>query len=479
MRLKQLNRYKSAGISLNGMRLNTANIVALSFIILVGFGCGEEEVVPEKEAPAKEETLTQYGEPFNNVPSTSDIAMYEVNLQAFSSSGDLKGVEARLDEIKDLGINVVWLMPIYPTGELKSVGSPYAIKNYTQVNPEFGNLEDLRSLVEEAHKRDMAVILDWVANHTAWDHPWIQNPTWYARDASGNIISPPGMGWADVAELNYGSQAMRKEMIEAMKYWVLEANVDGYRCDYAEGVPTDFWEQAIDTLRSIPDREIIMFAEAADKELFSAGFDLIFGWNFHSSLKEVFNDNASAAGLFSANANDYTNVPEGAHILRWIDNHDDNAWEDTPVNTFKGQQGALAAFVLTSYMGGVPLIYNGQEVGYQEQLSFFKGSNTKIDWTVNPEIRTAYENLMAFRNNSEAVKNGSIESYSTNDVTAFKRVSGTEEVLVIVNVRNQEVNYQVPSSLANTSWQEATTNETVTLSNSVSLEPFSYLILKK
>lgn len=456
------------------------NFLFLVLILLLSLSaCKKDNTVNDPPGQEVDDGPAQYGEPFDNVPQTADIAMYEVNLRAFSASGDLKGVQGRLDEIKDLGINVIWLMPIYPTAEQKSIGSPYAVRDYTEVNPDYGDLDDLRLLVEEAHNRDMAVILDWVANHTAWDHPWTENPDWYTRDASGNIVSPPGMGWNDVADLNYNSQAMREEMIMAMKYWVLEANVDGYRADYAAGVPTDFWERAIDTLRSIPDREIIMFAEAAEKEMFDADFDLIFGWTFYHRLKEVFNDNAPAATLVAANTNDYRNVPDGSHILRWIDNHDDNAWEDTPVNIFNGQEGALAAFVITAYMGGVPLIYNGQEVGFPRKLPFFEGNTVKIDWTLNPDLLAEYQRLMAFRNSSEAVKRGSVETYDTDDSMAFKRVSGGEEVLVIVNVRNQEINYQLPSALAHTSWTDALSNEAVSFNNAVLLEPFSYLVLRK
>lgn len=457
-----------------------SNFLFFVLILLLSVSaCKKEDTGTEPPGQEADSGPTQYGEPFSGVPNTADIAMYEVNLRAFSASGDLKGVQERLDEIQDLGINVIWLMPIYPTGDEKSIGSPYAVSDYTEVNPDYGDLDDLRSLVEEAHSRDMAVILDLVANHTAWDHPWMENPNWYTRDASGNVVSPPGMGWNDVADLNYNSRAMREEMIEVMKYWVLEANVDGYRADYAEGVPLDFWKEAINTLRNIPDREIIMFAEAADKEMFSAGFDLIFGWTFYHRLKEVFNDNAPMAALVAANANDYSNIPDGSHILRWIDNHDDNAWEDTPVNIFNGQEGSLAAFVITAYMGGVPLIYNGQEVAFPRRLPFFEGNTVKIDWSINPDILAEYQRLMAFRNSSEAVKRGSIETYHTDDIMAFKRVSGTEEVLVIVNVRNKEIHYQLPSSIANTSWADAMSNETVSFDDAVSLEPFSYLILEQ
>jgi glycosidase len=198
----------------------------------------------------------------------------------------------------------------------------------------------------------------------------IQNPSWYAKDAAGTIISPPGMNWNDVAELNYSSTAMRKEMIKSMTYWVLEANIDGFRCDYAEGVPTDFWKEAIDALRAIPNRKLIMFAEGAKKELLTAGFDLIFGWDFYNKLKDVMNNSKPASDLLAFNITDYNNVPEGKHILRWITNHDDGAWDDSPINIFKGQKGALAAFTLTSLMRGVPLIYNGQELVMQENSIF-------------------------------------------------------------------------------------------------------------
>lgn len=464
-----------------GNRSKAAVLVVLSSILLVGAGCeNEDKEFPTIDPPpVVDGDFTQYGTPFENVPHTSDIAMYEVNIGAFSAGGGLKGVESRLDEIKKLGINVIWLMPIYPTGDLNGIGSPYAVKNYMQVNPAFGSLNSLRSFVEKVHERDMAVILDWVGNHTAWDNPWIEeNPEWYTMDDDGNIISPPGFNWTDVADLNYANAEMRAEMIQSMKYWVLEANVDGYRVDYAEGVPTTFWEEAIDELKAIPNRDIIMFAEAADKAMFSAGFDLIFGWYFYSRLEEVFNHNVSAANLITAHTVDYTDVPDGSHILRWITNHDDNAWEDTPQNIFNGQDGALAAFVVTSYMGGVPLIYSGQEVGYPNQLAFFEGNTTKIDWSINPEILTEYQQLMAFRNSSNAVRGGGVETYPSQDIVAFKRISGSEEVVVLVNIRGTAVNFELPASLANTTWEDAFTNNSVTLNDAVLLEGHAYMILK-
>ena len=451
-------------------------VLLVSQLLLVAACSKDEEALPTGPAVV-DEVPKQYGAPFTHVPATADIVMYEVNFWAFSQQSNLDGVKARLDQLKDLGVNVVWLMPIYEIGELKGIGSPYAVKNYKKINPSFGTLENLRSLVSEAHARNMAVILDWVANHTAWDNPWIQNKSWYTQDASGNIISPAGMGWTDVADLNFGSSAMRKEMISAMKYWVLEANVDGFRCDHADGVPTASWKQINDSLRAVPNRKLIMFAEGSAKEFFGAGFDLIFGWNFYGKLKAVYDDNASAADLIAAHNADYSSMPAGKHILRWITNHDDNAWDDTPANIFNGQAGALAAFVVTSYMGGVPLIYDGQEVGFNTKLPFFQNSTTKIDWNANPDVLAEYKKLMAFRNSSAAVKTGTLETFQNPDVMAFKKTSGDEAVVVLVNLRNTAKEVTLPASVANATWTNALSHESVSVADHVSLQAYEYLIL--
>ena len=195
-------------------------------------------------------------------------------MRAFSTQSNFQGVIARLDSIKALGINVIYLMPIYPVGAVKSVNSPYCVKDYKGVNTEFGNLTDLRALIEGAHSRNMSVILDWVANHTAWDNAWItQHKDWYLQDGLGNIVSPPGTGWNDVAQLNFTNGMMRLEMIRSMKYWVYTANVDGFRCDFADGPPYDFWKQAIDTLRNITTHKLLMLAEGTRSNHYTAGFD--------------------------------------------------------------------------------------------------------------------------------------------------------------------------------------------------------------
>ncbi len=446
--------------------------------VLIPFqACKKEEIKFDDNDPVVvTDELEQYGTPFDAVPEVSDITMYEVNLFAFSNNRDIAGVTSKLDHIKDLGINVIWLMPIYPIGQLNGSGSPYSVKDYTAVNSDLGTLDDLRELVEEAHNRGMAVILDWVANHTSWDNEWIEDKSWYTTDESGNIVSP-NADWLDVADLNFNSTAMREEMINSMKYWVLEANVDGFRCDHADGVPDDFWKDAIDELRAIPDRDIIMFAEGERKSLYSSGFDLLFGWTFYSKAKDIIGNNVAASQIFQANASEYDNIPNGKHVVRWITNHDDNAWDALPQDLFKGVRGSIAAFVLSTYMNGVPLIYNGQEVGFNQQLGFFDSNYTIIDWTQNTDLYSEYSQIINVKNNYEAFRKGTLESYTDDNVVAFTRKNENETVLVVVNTRNANVTYSVPSSIQNSNWSDCISEEAVQIGETLSLQPFEYLIV--
>lgn len=416
----------------------------------------------------------QYGDPFQEVPEIEDVIMYEVNLRAFSSAGDLQGVIDRIDSIAEFGVNVLWLMPIYPIGIEKGINSPYCVRDYKAVSEEYGTLDDLRDLTDAAHARGMAVILDWVANHTSWDNPWIQTPTWYTQDAKGNIIHPPGTNWLDVADLNYDNTIMRSAMIDAMRFWIFRANIDGFRCDYADGVPFDFWEQAWDKVHVIPGRKFILFAEGARTDHFEAGFDLNFGWEFYGSIKDIFNGQP-AGESFQADENEYKNIPANKHWVRFTTNHDESAWDATPVNLFNGIDGALAASVLTIFTGGVPLIYGGQEVGTLANVPFFNNSIT--EWDNNPEMKAAYKKILNFYRQSAVAKNGTNVLFGNSDVECFKKVLDEDELLIIVNIRNSNLIFTLPEELQNTEWTNVMTNEQLNLADQLSLEPYSFYIL--
>ena len=466
------------------MKVNSGifGLVALAFIAIC---CSKSEVQPtptpnNPTPPIVYTDPAQHGTPFGSVQDTPDIVMYEINLRAFSQSGTFSGILPRLDSIKALGVNTIWLMPIYPVGQLNSVGqlgSPYSVKNYKEVNSEFGTLDNLRTLVDSAHAKGMAVILDWVANHTSWDNPWITNVTWYTRNSSGAIVIPPGTNWQDVADLDYSSTAMKRAMFNAMKYWILAANVDGYRCDYADGVPYEFWKAAIDTLHTIPGRKLIMLAEGARSDHFIAGFQLNYAWDYFAKLKDVIGSAQPAAGLATSNTTEEINLPAGSAKLRFTANHDEVAWNGTPLSLFNGKDGSMAAFVLAAYMGGVPLIYNGQEVGCPVMIPFF--SKSPIDWTLNPDVKAEYKALIKFRKNNDPIKRGTIETYTHADISAFKRVFGSDQTLVLVNTRNSTINYTLDAAVANSSWTNALDNSSVNLGTQISLQAYEYLILKK
>lgn len=416
----------------------------------------------------------QCGEPFAGVPDRRDVSIYQVNMRVFSEAGNFRGITARLDSIRALGFNVMYLMPIYPVGQVRSVNSPYCIRDYLSVNKEFGTLSDLRALVDGAHTRGMAVILDWVANHTAYDHPWTQNKSWYLQDAQGNIISPPGMGWNDVAQLNFKNQDMRNALIAAMKYWVLEANIDGFRCDYSDGPPHDFWEQALDTIRSIKPHGLLLLSEGRRRDHFKAGFDYNFGFTFFEHLKKVFADKESAKVIDTLNVKDYIGTEPGQRIVRYTSNHDVNGSDGTPLELFGAKQGSMAAFVIVAYMKSVPMLYNGQEVGTPHRLTF-PFTSTKIDWNINPELKAEYKKIIAFRNQSAAIRRAEPVSYTTDDVCAFTKQEGSEQVFVLVNVRNRPVTYVLPQTVTGY-WKDAFSGKSIRFGKTIVLEPYQYIV---
>ena len=454
--------------------LNTI-IIALSFALSSCGGSTDTPVITDPPVVVSQDPV-QYGTPFAGVPDARDVVIYQVNMRSFSAGRNFQAVTARLDSIKGLGVSVIYLMPIYPVGSQKSVNSPYCVKDYVAVNSEFGTLTDLRTLIDGAHSRGMSVILDWVANHTAWDHAWINTPSWYVQNSTGVIQSPNG--WTDVAQLNFNNFEMRKAMIKAMKYWVYTANCDGFRCDYADGPPADFWKQAIDTLRKISTHKLLMMAEGTRADHFASGFNYTFGFRFYDQMKTVFSNNQPVTNFDNLNTTEYANAGESNMVVRYITNHDVNSSDGTALDLFGGSTGSVTAFVVAAYMKGVPMIYNGQEVGTPYRLTFpFTG--TAIDWTLNKAMVAEYKKILAFRNSSTAIRRGTLMSYSNSNVCAFIKISGAETVFVVCNLRNTSNSFTLPAGIANSQWGDAFTNTAVSLTTQLTLAPYSYIVLKK
>ncbi len=450
--------------------------IVLLLLVFPAISCGSDD------SNGSSSPYEQYGERFAAMPKKEDAIIYQVNVRSFSDAASINGVREKLAYIKDLGVNVIYLMPIYPIGQVNMAGaegSPYAVQNYKEVSPAMGTLQDLRTLVEEAHTMGMAVILDWVANHTAFDNPWItEHSDWYKKDANGNIISPEGTNWYDVAQLDYDNPEMRKGMIDAMSYWVYNANIDGFRCDAADFVPQSFWTDAISELRGIKNQDILMLAEGTRSNHFQAGFDYTFGFTFFDAIKKVFGQNRPATTLQDANATEYANnYQSDQRVVRYTTNHDVNLSDGTPLELYKGAKGSVAAFLVAAYMRSVPMLYNAQEIGYNQRIDYF--DSDPIDWnSPNNEMLAEYKKIIAFRNGSDAIKRGAFIGYSNNAASVFTMQHDNETVLVVCNLTNTNANYIFPPALTG-SWTDAFTGGAVTVGTDVMLQPFQYMVLKK
>jgi cyclomaltodextrinase / maltogenic alpha-amylase / neopullulanase len=367
-----------------------------------------------------------------------DGVIYEIYPRAFSQQGNFNAITARLDELKDLGVTILWLMPIHPIGQEKkkgTIGSPYAVRDYYSINPDYGTTGDLKRLIHEAHARGLKVIIDIVANHTSWDSVLMKHPEFYKRDARGNITYPHD--WYDIAALNYENQELRRYMTDMLKYWLREFDLDGFRCDVAGEVPTDFWENARVELEKVkPD--ILMLAEAHKPELQVKAFDLDYSWPLHSALTNVLQGRAPASELRKEWEKEVQEWPRGALHMRFSDNHD----ERRAIARF-GEPAALAASAFVFTLDGVPMIYNGMEVGDTTESgapALFE--KLPIFWAIaerRPEFRKFYREIMARRRASKALRRGTVEWIRNSDearVVSFVRRAEGEEVLVTINFSN-------------------------------------------
>ena len=416
--------------------------------------------------------------PLKEMPAVKDVAMYQVNPRVFAPEKSLRAVADRIDSIKALGVNVMWVMPIYPIGIEKGKNSPYCIQDYKAIAPEFGTLNDFKYLARTCHEHGMAIILDWVANHTAWDHPWVkEHSDWYTHDAEADtIIHPRPWEWYDVADLNYDNREMRLAMIDAMKYWICDVGIDGFRCDVADGVPADFWKEAIDTLRQAAGkRQILMLAEGKRADNFTAGFDMNYGWDFKDQIVRVFNENQPASSLFDADKAEYDSLPAGKVKLRFTTNHD-HSTEKTPPVEFLSLRGSMAAYVASVFLHGGALIYGSQEVGYPEPINFFK--YVPVDWNANPQTYAEYKQLIKIYNENPEVREGNIVPFPHKDVLAFERNLNADRMLVLVNLRDSAITIPTPQPCLNKEAVDLRTNFIAALRDSVPLGPFAYFILK-
>ncbi len=380
----------------------------------------------------------------------SRAAIYEVFVRDFSPSGDFKGVTKGLDRIQASGANVVWLMPIYPVGFLNhkgELGSSYAVRDYHGINMDYGTAQDFRELVRAVHARGMKIILDWVPNHSAWDNVWMRDhKDYYHHNARGEIEVPRDpdgklTDWTDVAQLEYKNPALRRAMIDAMKWWLQTYDIDGFRVDAAGFVPDSFWVEAVPALRAAVQRRILLLAEWGDLKMHRFGFDLTYSWDSYGRLKAVWKG-APADSFVAREVADMQAMPPGGARLRFTTNHDETAWDQPPITLFGGAAGARAAFVAAALLPGRPLLYNGQEVEDTQHLGLFV--KEPVAWAQPDTIapRAFYRRVLHIADTDSAFLYGQLKPVETDaeqDVIAYGRAGA----VVLVNARNRAVKVTV------------------------------------
>ena len=349
-----------------------------------------------------------------------------------------------LANIKSLGADIVWLMPIHPIGEQNrkgELGSPYAVKDYLGINPEFGSEQDFRALVDEAHRLSLKVIIDWVPNHSAWDNPLAsEHPEWYAKDYKGDFRPSPWWDWSDIIEFDFEQIGLRKYMINALCYWVEKFDIDGFRCDVAGYVPNDFWQQAVSTLNAI--RPVFMLAEWENRDLHEHAFNMTYAWSWNETLHELAHGRCSLDRLRKYYSWNERSWPQSAYRMTFVSNHDKNAWDGTQHEQF-GE--ALDACIALSVIGeGMPLIHNGQEAGENKRLAFFE--RDPIEWQ-DHETGDLYRELIALKKSKSVLGNGEFGARMTqvpnskmDKVFSFVRHNEHEKVFVIINFSQEAVN---------------------------------------
>ncbi len=412
--------------------MKSRNLTIVLIILLLANSIFAQQTPPPKDFSKETARVSQ--------DWVKDAVIYEIFPRQYSQKGDFNSITADLDRLKNLGVTVLWLMPIHPIGKLKAkgtVGSPYAVQDFYAINPDYGTKEDLKRLVSEAHKRGLKVIIDIVANHTSWDSVMMKMKGFHTTNEKGEII-PPVADWADVADLNYENAELRKYMIEMLKSWVRDYDLDGFRCDVAGFVPTDFWETAraeVDKIK--PDT--IWLAEWESPDLLTKAFNLDYSWANHAVLAEVLFGNKPAYEIRKTWEADNAKNPKGALRMRFSDNHD----ERRAIARFS-EKGALAAQALAFTLDGVPMFYNGMEAGdttesgapalFEKMPIFWKFAERRTEF---PKF---YKAMIDLRKNSVALRRGDLKWLKNSDearVLTFKRTSGNEEILVAINLSNQ------------------------------------------
>ncbi|MBN1338184.1 MAG: alpha-amylase [Bacteroidales bacterium] len=406
--------------------------------------------------------------------------LYEVNTRQFTPGGAFSEFEKHLPRLKDLGVGILWFMPIHPIGiknRKGTLGSYYSIRDYKGVNPEFGNLNEFKNLVKKTHGLGIKVIIDWVANHTAWDHHWTKDhPDFYSRDKSGGF-RPPFPEWEDVIHLNYDNTQLWEEMTEDMSFWVHEADIDGFRCDMAHLVRTPFWNEARRKLDRI--KPVFMLAESENHDLLEYAFDAIYNWKLLHAMNELAAGKTGPGELLEKALNELGYLPPGASFLNFTSNHDENSWQGSAIERLHDLLEPLTAF--TFMLPGIPLIYSGQEAGNRKRLNFF--DKDEISWEAH-KMFSVYRELASVKSGNPPLANHEkisvVENDAENGIISFETGNGNNRMLVLINLSEETKSFVIHYNGNMDKLRNVITGETFSISGPsprFNLNPRSYQIL--
>lgn len=404
--------------------------------------------------------------------------IYEVNIRQYTPEGTINAFVEHLPRLQAMGVDILWFMPVQPIGEKNRkgpLGSYYSIQDYTAVNPNFGTTDDFKNMVIEAHERGMLVILDWVANHSAFDHAWAEIEGYHTVDSAGNVTWPEGTDWTDVADLNYDNMDMRADMIDELEWWVTEMDVDGFRCDVAGFVPMDFWNAAKDSLDQIKD--LFMLAEWDEPKMHEDAFHMTYAWGPHHWMNETAKGHFNADSLEVLIKGDVDRYGVTPFRMMFTTNHDENSWNGTVFERFGDGHKAYAAWAFT--VRGMPLIYSGQEAGLEKRLRFF--DKDTIDFS-NVEFQQFYTKLLALKHDNEALFNGEFGGDLTfladnnSSVSSFRRSTENSAVTVMVNLSDQEQVVTFDDGVIGTLRDVMTDREVNSSAEGITLAPYEFII---
>lgn len=409
-----------------------------------------------------------------------NASIYEINVRQYTAEGTFAALEGHLPRIKELGTDIIWLMPIHPIGEKNrkgTLGSYYSIKDYKGINPEFGDSVSFKNFVKRAHDEGLYVIIDWVANHSAWDNPLVmQHPDWYAKDSAGKMFAP--FDWTDVVKFDFAVPELRQYMIDAMKYWVQNYDIDGFRCDVAGEVPMDFWNVAREELDKV--KPVFMLAEAEGPQFHSA-FDMTYGWEFHHIMNKIYKGEAGPNDIENYLKKNDSLYPDDAYRMYFITNHDENSWNGTEFERLG--KGVEAFFTLSTVIPGMPLVYSGQETGNDKRLQFFE--RDAIEWG-DYEMAEFYQTILGLKQSHKALYNGKeggtwkrIKTSDDAKVFAILREQGQQQVVGIFNLSNNEVTIGLDEDNLNNELTTLNSRESLTIDKNtrIKLGPWSYQVL--